>query len=68
MALRPAEPCRITVTAAELPGAKVVTAVDDHSRSCVIANAAERAASRIVCLVLAEALARFVHVHGSARK
>ena len=35
---------------------KVVTAVDDHSRYCVIATVAERATSRVVCLALAEAL------------
>jgi transposase InsO family protein len=43
----------------ELREAKVVTAVDDHSRYCVIARVAERATSRVVCLALAEALARF---------
>jgi transposase InsO family protein len=39
--------------------AKVVTAVDDHSRFCVIAKVVERATGRAVCLALAEALARF---------
>ena len=39
--------------------AKVVTGVDDHSRSCVIAAVVERATGRAVCLALAEALARF---------
>jgi transposase InsO family protein len=39
--------------------AKVITAVDDHSRYCVIAKVAERATGRVVCLALAEALARF---------
>jgi transposase InsO family protein len=43
----------------ELREAKVVTAVDDHSRYCVIAKVAERATGRVVCLALAEALARF---------
>jgi transposase InsO family protein len=43
----------------ELREAKVVTAVDDHSRYCVIAKVAERATSRVVYLALAEALARF---------
>jgi transposase InsO family protein len=43
----------------ELREAKVVTAVDDHSRYCVIATVAERATSRAVCLALAGALARF---------
>jgi len=43
----------------ELREGKVVTAVDDHSRYCVIAKVAERATSRVVCLALAEALARF---------
>jgi transposase len=43
----------------ELREGKVVTAVDDHSRYCVIAKVAERATSRAVCLALAEALARF---------
>ncbi|MEU4640346.1 IS481 family transposase [Micromonospora sp. NPDC023814] len=39
--------------------AKLVTAVDDHSRYCVIAKVVERATGRAVCLALAEALARF---------
>ncbi|MEV4642457.1 IS481 family transposase [Actinoplanes sp. NPDC049548] len=39
--------------------AKPVTAVDDHSRFCVIAKVVERATARAVCLALAEALARF---------
>jgi hypothetical protein len=43
----------------ELREAKVVTAVDDHSRYCVIAKVAERATGRAVCLALAEALVRF---------
>jgi transposase InsO family protein len=43
----------------ELREAKVVTAVDDHSRYCVIAKVVERATGRAVCLALAEALARF---------
>ena len=43
----------------ELREAKVVTAVDDHSRYCVIAKVTEHATSRVVCLALAEALARF---------
>ena len=43
----------------ELREAKVITAVDDHSRYCVIAKVAERATSRAVCLALAAALARF---------
>ena len=43
----------------ELREGKVVTAVDDHSRYCVIAKVAERATARVVCLALAEALARF---------
>jgi transposase len=43
----------------ELREAKVVTAVDDHSRYCVIAKVTERATGRAVCLALAEALARF---------
>jgi hypothetical protein len=38
----------------ELREAKVVTAVDDHSRYCVIAKVVERAAARVVCLALAE--------------
>jgi transposase InsO family protein len=37
----------------------VVTAVDDHSRYCVIAKVVERATGRAICLALAEALARF---------
>jgi transposase InsO family protein len=43
----------------ELREAKVVTAVDDHSRYCVIARVTERATARAVCLALAEALVRF---------
>jgi transposase InsO family protein len=43
----------------ELREAKVVTAVDDHSRYCVIAKVTERATTRAVCLALAQALARF---------
>jgi transposase InsO family protein len=43
----------------ELREAKVVTAVDDHSRYCVIAKVMERATARAVCLALAEALVRF---------
>ncbi|GAB2648214.1 IS481 family transposase [Kribbella swartbergensis] len=43
----------------ELREAKVVTAVDDHSRYCVIAKVVERATARAVCLALAEALVRF---------
>ncbi|MEU1608004.1 IS481 family transposase [Micromonospora matsumotoense] len=39
--------------------AKLVTAVDDHSRYCVIARVVERATGRAVCLALAEALTRF---------
>jgi hypothetical protein len=39
--------------------AKLVTAVDDHSRFCVIAKVVERATARAVCLALAEALSRF---------
>ena len=43
----------------ELREAKVVTAVDDHSRFCVIAKVVERATGRAVCLALAEALSTF---------
>jgi len=43
----------------ELREAKVVTAVDDHSRYCVIAKVVERATGRAVCLALAGALVRF---------
>jgi transposase InsO family protein len=39
--------------------AKIVTGVDDHSRYCVMAKVVERATSRAVCVVFAEALARF---------
>jgi transposase InsO family protein len=49
----------VSAVTGELREAKVVTAVDDHSRYCVIATVAERATSRAVCLALAEALARF---------
>jgi hypothetical protein len=43
----------------ELREAKVVTAVDDRSRYCVIAKVVESATARVVCLALAEALVRF---------
>jgi transposase InsO family protein len=43
----------------ELREAKVITAVDDHSRFCVIAKVVERATGRAVCLALAEALSKF---------
>jgi hypothetical protein len=43
----------------ELPDAKIVTGVDDHSRFCVMAKVVERATSRAVCVAFAEALARF---------
>ncbi|HEY5178259.1 MAG TPA: IS481 family transposase [Dermatophilaceae bacterium] len=43
----------------ELREAKVVTAVDDHSRFCVSAKVVEHATSRAVCLALAEAPVRF---------
>jgi transposase InsO family protein len=43
----------------DLREGKMVAAVDDHSRYCVIARVVERATSRAVCLALAEALARF---------
>jgi transposase InsO family protein len=49
----------VSTVTGELREAKVVTAVDDHSRYCVIAKVTERATSRAVCLALAEALARF---------
>jgi hypothetical protein len=42
----------------ELREAKVVTAVDDHSRFCVSARVVEHATSRAVCLAFAEALVR----------
>jgi integrase-like protein len=37
----------------------VVTAVDDHSRYCVIAKVVERATGRAVCLAFAEALVAY---------
>jgi transposase InsO family protein len=43
----------------ELREAKVVTAVDDHSRFCVSAKVVQYATSRAVCLAFAEALVRF---------
>jgi transposase InsO family protein len=43
----------------ELREAKVVTAVDDHSRFCVSAKVVEHATSRAVCLAFAQALVRF---------
>jgi hypothetical protein len=49
----------VSTVTGELREAKVVTAVDDHSRYCVIAKVVERATGRAVCLVLAEALVRF---------
>lgn len=49
-------PPRASTSGAE---AKVVTGVDDHSRFCVIAKVAQRAAGRAVCLAFAEALQRF---------
>jgi hypothetical protein len=49
----------VSLVTGELREAKVVTAVDDHSRYCVIAKVVERATGRAVCLALAEALARF---------
>jgi transposase InsO family protein len=49
----------VSVVTGELREAKVVTAVDDHSRYCVIAKVVERATARVVCLALAEALVRF---------
>ena len=49
----------VSMVTGELREAKVVTAVDDHSRYCVIAKVVERATGRAVCLALAEALARF---------
>jgi transposase InsO family protein len=39
--------------------AKVVPAVDDHSRYCVSGKVVEHATSRAVCLAFAEALVRF---------
>jgi transposase InsO family protein len=49
----------VSVVTGELREAKVVTAVDDHSRYCVIAKVVERATGRAICLALAEALVRF---------
>ena len=43
----------------ELREAKVVTAVDDHSRFCVSAALVEHATSRAVSLAFAQALVRF---------
>jgi transposase InsO family protein len=43
----------------EVREAKVVTAVDDHSRYCVSAKVVEHATSRAVCLAFAQALVRF---------
>jgi transposase InsO family protein len=43
----------------EVREAKIITAVDDHSRFCVIAKVVERATGRAVCLAFAEALLRF---------
>jgi transposase InsO family protein len=49
----------VSLVTGELREAKVVTAVDDHSRYCVVAKVVERATARVVCLALAEALVRF---------
>ena len=49
----------VNTTTGELREAKVVTAVDDHSRFCVIARVVQRATGRAVCLAFAQALARF---------
>ena len=49
----------VDVRTGEVREVKVVTAVDDHSRFCVIATVVERATSRAVCLALAQALARY---------
>jgi transposase InsO family protein len=49
----------VSAVTGELREAKVVTAVDDHSRYCVIARVVERATGRAVCLALAGALVRF---------
>jgi len=43
----------------EVQEVKVVTAVDDHSRFCVIASVVERATGRAVCLAFAQALIRY---------
>lgn len=43
----------------EVREVKVVTAVDDHSRFCVIASVVERATGRAVCLAFAQALIRY---------
>jgi len=39
--------------------AKVVTGVDNHSRSCVIAAVVRRATGRAVCVAFVQALQRF---------
>ena len=49
----------VNPTTGELREAKVVTAVDDHSRYCVIAKVVERATGRAVCLAFAEALVAY---------
>ena len=49
----------VNPTTGELREAKMITAVDDHSRFCVIAKVVERATRRAVCLALAEALSKF---------
>ena len=49
----------VSLVTGELREAKVVTAVDDHSRYCVIATVIERATGRAVCLALAAALRAF---------
>jgi transposase InsO family protein len=49
----------VNAVTGQLREAKLVTAVDDHSRFCVIAKVVERATARAVCLALAEALTRF---------
>lgn len=50
---------RVDPVSGVLREAKVVTAVDDHSRFCVIAQVVERATGRAVCLAFTQALGRF---------
>jgi hypothetical protein len=49
----------VDVATGEVREGKLVTAVDDHSRYCVMAQVVERATSRAVCLAFAQALSRY---------
>ena len=52
----------------ELPEAKVVTGVDDHSRYCVIASVVERATGRAVCAAFAAGAGQVRGAGGGAHR